>query len=373
MKKINILFILPKTEQGGAETQMMYLLQGLNKTQFNIYLGILYSGEQLNDKFKSIKGIKLIDFKKRNKYDIFIHFRIAKFIKTNKIDIIYSFLGNHHAYIPSLISKPKITLGGIRNNNISKLRGINKTKSIIVNNLLNKIINYKLISNNYAAKKIYAEKGFNSNNIIVIPNGIDLKKYTKGNKRKIIKELNLQDKFIIITVGRLIKSKNHFLLIENLEKLLKQNTNLVLLIIGDGPEKHKLKLLIEKLNLSKQIILTGNREDISDILSATDLFIFPSTSEGWPNVIGEAMAAGTPIITYNSGDVDRIIKNNVDGIITKNDMPSFVNEIKYLINNKKNMDSLSKKAQKKIKENFSLNKMIKQYETIFKNLVRSEK
>ncbi len=95
-----------------------------------------------------------------------------------------------------------------------------------------------------------------------------------------------------------------------------------MLIIGDGPERKDLMSLVDVLGIQKNVIFTGSipRENIMDYLQISDLFVLPSLSEGFPNVILEAMAAELPIVTTNFEGSSEIVEDGVNGFIvqTKN-------------------------------------------------------
>lgn len=361
-----ILFILPKTQQGGAETQMLYLLKGLNRSKFNVYLGLLYENDQLKKEFGAIKDLKIINFNKKNKFDVFVYFRIAKFIRQNQIDLICSFMGNHHAYVPALLTSKVIAIGGIRNTSARDIRGFKKFREFALNKVIMKLAPYTLISNSYSAREAYVKGGVSSNDIEVIPNGVDYSLFSRGKANLIVREFGLKNKFVMGIVARLVPTKNHKDLILGFKKLLKYRKDLVLLIVGDGPERADLKSFAEELGLSKFVIFTGNRRDVADILAAMDLFVFPSKyPEGWPNVIGEAMAAGVPVVTYLVGDVKHIITNQINGIITKDNIDTFMTEVAKLMMNAKKRKLLGKNAKKTIREKFSVEKMVQRYEQAF--------
>lgn len=150
----------------------------------------------------------------------------------------------------------------------------------------------------------YFSEGF-KDLIKIIPNRIQ--------KPSIQKNLYSKDVQKIITVGRLDKQKDHQTLILALANLLKFHPNLKLTIYGEGPERKNLEKLIISLNLKDTVFLPGTIPNIHEVLIDSDLFIFPSLYEGFPNALGEAMAAGLPVIASNcSGNVD-IVQDSVNG------------------------------------------------------------
>lgn len=364
-----ILFILPSPTIGGAETQALYLLNNLDFNRFEVYCGFLYENKLLEDEFLKNNNIRIIKFYKKSEYDLFVYFKIFKFMKENNIDIIQTFLGNHHAYLPALFNKKVKCILGIRASSERKSFFLNLTRYYLPRLIL-KFRDLIFVSNSIRGKEIYVKNKIPADKINVINNGIDLKKFSNGNPRKIFKEFNIKkDKnlFIIGMVARLMESKNQQLIIK-ITKHLKEifpKKRFKVFIVGDGPNRANLEKLVKDLNLENEVIMTGSRKDIPDFLSAFDVFVFPSLfPEGWPNVIGEAMAAGLPVISYETGDVKEIITNNFDGIITENDEKIFEDRLIELIKDEKLRKKLSINAKKTIKK-YTIENMVKEYEKIY--------
>jgi len=325
----------------------------------------------LRDEFKKINGLKLVNFSKRGKFDIKVYFRIAKFIRDNRIDIVQAFVSNHHAYIPSFLAGRSIPLGGIRStysNDKSFFDGILRFKLARLSSKSKKMC---LISNSYAGRDIYVQRGFPEDEIFVIPNGIDVDRFLKGNRQKIIKEFGLKNKLVLGMVARIDEKKNHEELIRIFYDLQKDFKNIVLLIVGDGPHLPKLKRITEDLSLGSKVIFTGLRKDIPDFLAAMDIFVFPSKfPEGWPNVVGEAMCAGLPVVSYPCGDVSRIIRDRYDGIITEPDEIAFKKKLISLIKNPASRMQLGSNAKKTISNKFTIPIMVKNYEKVYLELIK---
>lgn len=140
---------------------------------------------------------------------------------------------------------------------------------------------------------------FHARNVDYVPGvGIDLKnvihlsKHEKGKKRQ---EFGVgPEKIVILSVGELIKRKNHETILKSLAKL--KNTDIVYLICGHGELQNYLIDLAKQLGLQDQVQFLGYRSDIYEIYAMADLFIFPSYQEGLPRAMMEAMASGLPVV-----------------------------------------------------------------------------
>ncbi len=144
-----------------------------------------------------------------------------------------------------------------------------------------------------AGRYIFGEKKF-----LVVNNAIDSKKFVFDNKKRINKrkELNLENKFIIGSVGRFTKQKNQKFSIDVANELTKTKKNVVLLLIGSGPMLEEMKQYALQKGLEKNVVFLGNRDDMVDLYQAMDVFLMPSLFEGLGIVAVEAQAAGTPVV-----------------------------------------------------------------------------
>lgn len=159
-------------------------------------------------------------------------------------------------------------------------------------------------------------------NVEVIPNplkDIDLT-YERNNDLK-----------TVVSVGRLVKSKNFEELINIFYQIDDKDWKLI--IVGGGPEYDSLNLLIEKLGMSNQVTLMGQQDDVDFYFSKGSIFAYTSLSEGFPNVLNEAMSYPLPVICYDciAGPSD-MIDNNFNGIlIPLNDRLNFKSKLKQLM------------------------------------------
>ncbi len=152
-------------------------------------------------------------------------------------------------------------------------------------------------------KNRYHKKGF------TILNGIDTKKfaYSETNREDIRKKLGVTNNFVIGHVGHLANVKNQSFLISLMPKILKKNKNAKLLLLGEGEDRQKLEKQIIDLNLSQNIIMTGNVTDVHKYLSAMDAFVFPSLFEGMPLSVIEVQTNGLPCVMSDSVPQDVVL------------------------------------------------------------------
>ena len=153
---------------------------------------------------------------------------------------------------------------------------------------------------------------------------------------------------MIVTIGRLSREKGHVDLIRSLVALRELNpkSKFKLLIVGDGPERESLIRAIAEQSLSTQVVFVGQVEDVAPYYALADALALPSHSEGSPNVLLEAMAAGVPIVATTIGGVPEIATTGESALLVPpRDPQAFGNALHRLLTNKDLAKSLGAKAR----------------------------
>ena len=146
-----------------------------------------------------------------------------------------------------------------------------------------------------AGRYLFGNKTYNKGNVFLLNNAIKLEKfiYNSDIRKKKRKELGIDDnKLVIGHVGRFVTQKNHSFLLEIFNEVNKKNPNTILLLIGQGPLKDKIKEEAKKMGLENSIKFLGQRSDVNELYQAFDILLLPSLYEGLSVVGVEAQAAG---------------------------------------------------------------------------------
>ncbi len=182
-----------------------------------------------------------------------------------------------------------------------------------------------------ALKQAMLPLGSRQEDTTVIPNGVDSKKFFPIPQQEARKQLGLPDKKIILSVGGLIPRKGFDLLIQSFYQVTERMSReqLYLVIVGEGPERGPLQELVAQLQLSDHVHLSGDiaHSDLYRWYSAADLFCLASSREGWPNVVLESMACGTPVVATAIWGTPEIISSSTVGILTERNEHDLANAL----------------------------------------------
>lgn len=146
-----------------------------------------------------------------------------------------------------------------------------------------------------AGRWLFGNKTYDDGKVYLLNNAIDVEKfaYNEDVRKAKRKELEIaDDTFVIGHIGRFVAQKNHTVLIDIFNEVHKEKENSVLLLVGQGPLENELKKKINRLGLSDSVKFLGQRDDVSELYQAFDVFLLPSLYEGLPVVGVEAQATG---------------------------------------------------------------------------------
>ena len=193
----------------------------------------------------------------------------------------------------------------------------------------------------------------------------DTSKLKTGNIRK---KYNIEDETILIgSSGRIVWQKGYDQLLSLLEKHDFNNKKLHFLIAGDGSLRETLISDLKEKKLESYITFIGNIKNIPEFLSALDIYIQPSVTEGFPLSVLEAMATGLPIICSDAGGLKEMINNNAIGIKYKSEeLNSLYQMLCKLLSMKPNkLLELGRNARKEVVKKYSIEIITKQYNKIY--------
>lgn len=209
------------------------------------------------------------------------------------------------------------------------------------------IADYFLGCSRDALAERYGKSILCKDNVRVLNNGIDAKKYifTEEKRMMIRDELQLSpDDVIIGTVGRLTPPKNPFFIIQIIKELNRRNVKFKFLWVGTGELKEKITSNLKKEIANCQAIMAGTRTDINDVLQAMDIFVFPSVFEGLGIAAVEAQAAG--LCTLCSDTIPQEVKvTETCEFLSIHDVSTWCDRIEQIIQSREYLNRINRYAE----------------------------
>ena len=222
-----------------------------------------------------------------------------------------------------------------------------------------------VITVSMALRQRLIDLGADGKKITVLRNGVDLEVFSPQPDRELIRNEKSLAKVVLLSVGRLEDLKGHELIIQALTKI----NDAVLLVAGDGPLRKSLEKFSLEIGVANQVRFLGSvpHNELSVYYTISDMLVLASSREGWPNVLLESMACGTPVVATNVGGSPEVVTSNEAGIIAKERSPEgLVEAINELLDNNPPRD-----ATRAYAENFSWDATSAGQYKLFKQLTQS--
>jgi glycosyltransferase involved in cell wall biosynthesis len=233
-----------------------------------------------------------------------------------------------------------------------------------------------IISVSHGYAEYLLRRGVKRDRIRIVQNAINLfsinGSFYNINKKRIELGFSAQD-ILIATAGRLSPEKAQTDLILAFSKVQSIFQKAKLLILGEGPLKKELQILVQSLNL-QNVYFLGFRKDIYEIMSLLDLFVLSSLTEGLPNVILEAFACKKPVVATSVGGVPEVVENGINGILVMPHKPDELAEaIIALINSPDSRQKMGVAGYNRIKNDFTFEAQTAKLEEVYREVLEKRK
>lgn len=206
-----------------------------------------------------------------------------------------------------------------------------------------------------------------ANKIAVIVNGVPVEQFANVDVNANSKsQWPLEGRQVIGAVGRLDPQKGFAYLIKALPAVIQKFADVVLLVVGAGAQKHHLEKLANQLNLQQHVIFTGFQEQTAPFYRLFDVFVCPSIYEGFGLVLVEAMIAGCPVIASAIKPFAEIVEDGKWGkLVPPASRHALANAIIEVLASPEQARHLAAKASIYARENFSVRRMVEQYQSLY--------
>lgn len=301
-------------------------------------------------------------------YETALSSRIVDVVKHEKLDILHVHYAIPHASA-AYMAQQILKADGIFIPFITTLHGTDITLVGKDHSFL-PVVNFSINNSNGISAVSESLKADTLSNfqiqkeIKVIPNFIDFQRFSKKERNHFRKLVANDDEKILIHISNFRKVKRVEDVARMFELVLKK-IPAKLLMVGDGPERHKAEELTRSLGVCAHVKFIGKQEAVEDLLSISDLFVLPSQTESFGLAALEAMACEVPVISSNSGGIPEINIQGKTGFLSPvGDYEDMAKNAIYILENEERMLEFKKNAFEKAQE-FHINKILPMYENFY--------
>jgi glycosyltransferase involved in cell wall biosynthesis len=353
-----ILFLMGSLGGGGAERQLVYLLQAMDRPRHRPALVVwnYQESDVFVPKVRSLGipfwGFPIEDSSYRKLY------QFARLARRLSPEVVHSYSNyTNFAAFCAAHAAGSIGIGSVQNE-IDPACFIKKRP--IMGRLSASLPRLQMSNSHAAAERIMASRRlFAPKRFAIVTNPIDLKEFRDD-------PVPMKPPHVILGIGSLKPMKRWDRLLKIAKELKLRNLPVQIQIAGDGPLRGQLEAMAADLGITGMIRFLGFRSDIPDLIAGARLIVHTSDAEGTPNVVMEALAAGRAVVATDAGDVDKLIINGETGfVVALDDIETLVARIIDLVTDDGLAERMGKAAREYARREFSmarpLNEMLDVY------------
>jgi glycosyltransferase involved in cell wall biosynthesis len=299
--------------------------------------------------------------------------RLVHFLRAEKFDLIHTHLSyanilgslaGYYAGIPVIA-----TLHSTGNDSYRKSGLLLRLEGVILHYFARRIV---AVGHRVAAAY---RRRLGSRPIDVIPNGVPTPLQLSAQERQQLRRefTGDEDRVIIISVGRLVPAKGYEDLIEAFAILHRQDPRPVLVIAGGGRLFDTIKKKLVKMNLEDSIYCLGERNDIPQLLAASDIYAISSHREGLPVALLEAMMAGLPIVATSVGDIPQVVTSQIGSLVPPRRPDCLAEALGDLVSAPERASTMGQAGRRRAMQEYSLEAWVEKLTSLYEETLRASR
>lgn len=331
-----LLCIISGMNAGGAETFLMKIYRKIDNTKYQMDFCINVSEKCFYEDEINALGGKIYRIPAKSENLAEFKRQLSDLVKQKQYTSVLRLTSNAMGFWDLKIAKEAgAKRCCVRSTNSSDGNSLKvKVAHILGRALYDKYVDRAFAPSDLAAIYTFGKRAYDSGKVKILHNAVDLDyyQYDLDAKQKICNEFYLpSDCFIVGHVGRFAEQKNHLFLADIFKSVKEKNDKAVLLLVGDGNLKEEVEQKFVDFKILDSVIFAGTRSDIPTLLSAMDVFVFPSFYEGMPNTVIEAQATGLPCVISDTITKDCNITDLVSFVSLKESAEHWANRVLHNI------------------------------------------
>ena len=302
---IPIAFVMSSFEPGGTERQMIELVRRLDPNRWAVHVACFRArGSWFGRVAGAAASVAEFPVESFRRTDALRHaWDFARWCRANRIAVVHT-----TELYSNIFGLPAAALARVAVR-IANRREINPDKSAgqIAAQRAAYACAHKVVANSGAAAERLRLEGVPARKIAIVANGLDLESFSERSTRPALRK--------VVVVANLRPEKGHEVLLDAAPGVLTRFPDARFEIVGDGPERERLRARAEAAGLAHAFHFIGHQDDVAARLAASDIFVLPSRSEAFPNSVLEAMAAGLPIVASAVGGILELVDDHRTGLL----------------------------------------------------------
>lgn len=370
MKRIRLLQLIDHLGNGGAERLQVTFAAGIDRARFDLHVCALRTapGLSITPELRAL-AVPVTELNQRNAYDIPALISLTSYIRRHRIDIIHTHLlasdimGRMAGF---LTGRPVVST---IHNSRADLDAEPSRRQWLERWTARLMARRLIVVSDLLREEIASWFGVPLKRVVTIPNGVDVERFQRGgefDRTAVRRELLGGDYPVVANVARWTVQKDQKTLIEAARIIVKSRPDVRFLLVGHGPLHDELVAHAEALGVAENVVFAGFRDDVADVLAASDLFVLSSLWEGMPVALLEAMAAGCASVSTEVGGVPQVLQHEATGLLVPpGDPPALADAVLRYMNDPQMRRQHGEAGLRWVREHYSMQAWVKKLEELY--------
>jgi sugar transferase (PEP-CTERM/EpsH1 system associated) len=358
-----VAHVVQNLDVGGLERVVISLMRSTDPARYHSILYTLGGGGVLSTGLAQA-GFRVRSFTKAPGLDYALLVRMARMLRADRVDIVHC-----HNYSPlvygAISGRAARVAGVVYTAHGAKTSGRRATRTFQRLRLVDEVV---FVSDD-ARRVALAAGAVRDRRVHTIVNGVDTRAYARGSdvRRRVRAEFSMPDDAPVVgIIARLTPAKDHVNLFDAFRRVRDAHADARLLLVGDGELRAELERAVHERGLASAVVFAGRRDDVADVLSALDIFVLSSATEGLAVTLLEAMAAGLPVVaTRVGGNPEVVVDGDTGRLVPPRDPEALAAAIGELLTDRARAARMGERGAERARGRFGIDAMVNSYLALY--------
>lgn len=360
MKPLCILHTEASTGWGGQEIRILNEMLGMRRRGHRLWLAT--PADSAIFRRAAAAGIETFPMRMDAPYFIQGVIKVFSIMKKYGVSLVNTH-SSRDSWIGSIagrLAKTKV----LRTRHISSQLNHGPLTRLVYGRLCDGIIT----TGEFIKGQIVRELGVDPGKITPVPTGVDVELFSKANGQRVRQELGIPPESPVIGIAAVLRSwKGHLDLLSSMRAVIDEYPEARLVLAGEGPRRSIIERTVKNLGLESHVRMAGFREDVHEVIQSFDVAVLSSyASEGIPQFVLQAMAAGKPVVGTRVGGVPEVIQDGKTGmLVPPQDPESMARALKLLLRDPQQRKCMGEQGYRRVTDFYTMDAMLDRLEELY--------
>lgn len=369
MKRLTrVCYVIPSLSLGGTERQLVQLTKGLVRDHEVMVVCTHHDGTLAGDARRYGAYVRVLGC--HGGWDVTLGRRLGKVFRAHKPDVLHTFLFGFDLLANRAARKAGVAVV------VSSRRQLatwHKRRHVYFQRMANRLVD-AIVTNSRAVADFAIEQERADRALFrVIPNGIDAYDFVSG---KDLREIRLRyripfNRRVVGIVANFSPVKDHHLFVDTARELLRRRADLHFLMVGNGPLVKAVRRRISRSRMPEDCFTRiSTVAELADLYAVMDCSVLCSKAEGFPNVVIESMAAGTPVVAPAVGGIVELVRHEQTGrLVSTREPEDFADAVEWVLDHRSESDAMARRAAQFVRADLTIENMVEAYRALYAELL----